>query len=765
MYIQNVNLDVNAQPDANAKPCLRLSQNENGRVLMIRIIGVDIPEGSTANLAGVKPDGNVYSKAGTVEGNVVSINEDIQMTAVSGAWNAKITVVNDGNNICTARIRVVVDASVVPGDAIPSDSQLDGIVAECQAYAESAKNAAYGSPLTANTAADMTDQDRVYVYTGSETGYTAGHWYYYDGSAWADGGVYNAVAVQTDTTLTQAGKAADAKKTGDEISTLKEDLNNLYQSLNLNLIANSYWTVSGSPIGAPVAYNGWSRTDRLPCKAGETIKITSTVKSGYNIFFNTDADGDINQTFTVQTGYNEFKVPSGAHYYALSNTTAGMQNTIVQQIIDVNDVVSKSDVNQLAEEVEEVSDILETVEIYKDIDFSSATVGYYVTNTGVYSENNAFCILQGISLKKGQTIHIKLRGTTTVATLAKSLGNNQYEPLLIGQGGSSVSDQEYIASEDMTVAISYSKTYDHTGYIFTDVPNMLGNKSFYCTPDSGFYSALEVIRADNSSGMRTLYVQAGEYDLYDELGGNDYANSCIPDESYVPPATAWKHFSVVCPDRLKIVGIGEVILKMNIPANTWAEGAIPNSVLTPLSMRYGCEVENIKVECTNTRYGIHIEGSGEAAYRNQQYIFRDVTIEYTYTGEGYNSAIGCGLNANDNLILDNCVLKIIGASGNGIAGHLNDGSSNVYVNNSFVNAPTTDFDVKWNTKGKDSRFRFLNTVLNKITMSNGNLGQTPYNIIYEMVRTDATMKRPSDTSITMPTIVNYGSNLVIDEWT
>ena len=63
MYIHNVNLDVNAQPDANAKPCLRLSQNENGRILMIRIIGVDIPEGSTANFAGVKPDGNslVYS--------------------------------------------------------------------------------------------------------------------------------------------------------------------------------------------------------------------------------------------------------------------------------------------------------------------------------------------------------------------------------------------------------------------------------------------------------------------------------------------------------------------------------------------------------------------------------------------------------------------------------------------------------------------------------------------------------------------------------
>lgn len=110
---------------------------------------------------------------------------------------------------------------------------------------------AIGGPQVAATAAAMTDQTKIYVYTGSETGYTAGNWYYYNGSAWTSGGVYNAVAVQTDPslseegvaadakatgdaidaatvaiddTLTQTGEAADAKKTGDEISELKNAL-------------------------------------------------------------------------------------------------------------------------------------------------------------------------------------------------------------------------------------------------------------------------------------------------------------------------------------------------------------------------------------------------------------------------------------------------------------------------------------------------------------------------------------------------------------
>lgn len=59
----------------------------------------------------------------------------------------------------------------------------------------SALQAAVGSPLVANTASNMTDTTKIYVYTGSETGYTTGHWYYYNGSAWTDGGVYNSQGI------------------------------------------------------------------------------------------------------------------------------------------------------------------------------------------------------------------------------------------------------------------------------------------------------------------------------------------------------------------------------------------------------------------------------------------------------------------------------------------------------------------------------------------------------------------------------------------
>lgn len=80
-----------------------------------------------------------------------------------------------------------------------------------------------GSPLVASTVAEMTDTSKVYVYVGSESGYTSGNWYYYNGSAWTSGGVYNSTAFETDETLAVPGMAADAKAVGDALAEVQVD--------------------------------------------------------------------------------------------------------------------------------------------------------------------------------------------------------------------------------------------------------------------------------------------------------------------------------------------------------------------------------------------------------------------------------------------------------------------------------------------------------------------------------------------------------------
>lgn len=235
-YIQDVQTGVQVQPNATAlETFIYLSQNENGRKLYIKILGIDeIPAGSVATISGTKPDGIVYSATGTISDVTVIFNEDIQMTAVSGIWDAKIRITNAGNTVASAKVRFIVEQDPVAPGSIPSDSQLDGIVAECQAYAEEARSSAYGSPLTASTASAMTDKTKVYVYTGSETGYTAGHWYYWDGSAWTDGGVYNAVAIVIDDEMSSISEHPVQNKVITQALTQKADADE-FESLGFSV--------------------------------------------------------------------------------------------------------------------------------------------------------------------------------------------------------------------------------------------------------------------------------------------------------------------------------------------------------------------------------------------------------------------------------------------------------------------------------------------------------------------------------------------------
>ena len=104
-----------------------------------------------------------------------------------------------------------------------------------------------GAPYAASTASGMTDRTRIYVYTGDESGYTKGNWYYHNGSGWVSGGVYNSVAVETDKTLTVSGKAADGEVVGQEIDSLKESKVNYFDVenntvFNYNTASNNHET-------------------------------------------------------------------------------------------------------------------------------------------------------------------------------------------------------------------------------------------------------------------------------------------------------------------------------------------------------------------------------------------------------------------------------------------------------------------------------------------------------------------------------------------
>ena len=222
-----------------APPVIRLSQYDTDWKLVFTLYDGDalytVPSEASVILNGLRPGGTVFSVAGVVEDGNAVVSLDSSVTAEAGKVECEISISNSGELLGTSNFVFEVEKAPMSGHTASGDdfSAVNQLVNQALSAASSAGTAAeavaaikgaVSSPLTATTAAGMTNTDKVYVYTGSETGYTSGHWYYYDGSAWQDGGAYNAVAVNTDTTLSVSGQAADAKIAGDVARGVAEDV-------------------------------------------------------------------------------------------------------------------------------------------------------------------------------------------------------------------------------------------------------------------------------------------------------------------------------------------------------------------------------------------------------------------------------------------------------------------------------------------------------------------------------------------------------------
>lgn len=90
----------------------------------------------------------------------------------------------------------------------------------------------FGSIAVVETAAEMKDTDKVYVYAGNESGYKTDYWYYYKDGSWKEGRPFNSNGIKTDKNLEEDGVAADAAATGAAVSELKEDLVNYEDGIN-----------------------------------------------------------------------------------------------------------------------------------------------------------------------------------------------------------------------------------------------------------------------------------------------------------------------------------------------------------------------------------------------------------------------------------------------------------------------------------------------------------------------------------------------------
>lgn len=177
---------------------------------------------------------------------------------------------------------------------------------------------ALSTPMTAGTAAEMVEESAIYVYTGSETGYTYGDWYYYDGSAWVSGGVYASTALVIDPTLSQRGQAADAKVTGDIQGWVLDSTIQDYTISSGDLVRGYIDTSTGEAIISET-YSYYACSEKFyyfPCSAGRVFAAFNPLANyRYSIMCY-----DENRNFV---GYKN--VNTSSVYYTIPTTTKFMR--------------------------------------------------------------------------------------------------------------------------------------------------------------------------------------------------------------------------------------------------------------------------------------------------------------------------------------------------------------------------------------------------------------------------------------------------------
>lgn len=162
-----------------------------------------------------------------------------------------------------------------------------------------------------------------------------------------------------------------------------------------------------------------------------------------------------------------------------------------------------------------------------------------------------------------------------------------------------------------------------------------------------FTAMLRSLKDDDTP--KTVYVEEGVYDIYQEIGGAAFINSITN-----PGALNWRDVSDVVPPNTHIIGRGKVVLSFEPPASVIGSDAMA-VLFSPLNVSGSCFIENIEITATNCRYAIHDETSNLPAFPYVERKYKNVIASKHKGSYGYDQCYAAGLAPNGIYEMDNCI--------------------------------------------------------------------------------------------------------------
>ena len=479
-------------------------------------------------------------------------------------------------------------------------------------------------PIPVTSISDMTDQNQIYILT------TDGKWYYYDTSEsdWVAGGDYQSTA-----------------------------FNNLAQIKPIDIDIQGYL----SPSGYINTTAGFKRSDMTEIVDGKTI-VTGKLNqssSGLNVLLiaGYDASETLIYKFFGETGVNNIneQIPAGVKYIIVSTVSAGefYLNTNVDGINYMN---QNHDLAQTKQAI-------------------VLTTTGFITTSGTLNPTNGFVSSDYIPCKYGEKIVGHLFGVRDAILYLSYYDVNKV--LIDGLKGESDSGTfEVNLNEHVPIDAKYfrlSTRKDGTDYIYVYGYKIVDSLDWIKyininveTKDLFVDASLTDGQVDNITTFNSLttclmstmnepdivhnvYVKAGTYDLYTEMGGIDFLASVQPDDTAYTINQPWLY-------NVNLIGQGNVILNYLPSDEDVSQYPLASDLYAPLNVRGNVNIENIEIHCQNCRYGIQDETGGITKYFNCYHNYKNVLVDYI-KGISYGNGLGGGFDNGQTYIFESCYFK------------------------------------------------------------------------------------------------------------
>lgn len=160
--------------------------------------------------------------------------------------------------------------------------------------------------------------------------------------------------------------------------------------------------------------------------------------------------------------------------------------------------------------------------------------------------------------------------------------------------------------------------------------------------------AIKALGSGSADNPITLYIYSGEYDILQELGGDNFLREVENTNS--------ERQGIEVPDYVNIIGVGDVRLKMDVPDNKTTQNT--SKRISVLNVWRHNTIKNIKITVRNTRYAVHDETNNQYANNDMKYI--DCYFEHLGNKAGvWNStqAYAAGMGSGGSYHFENCTFK------------------------------------------------------------------------------------------------------------